>query len=106
RPQTRWLLPTPGGPNSSTLAPRSSHSCPSASAITCAFETLGTAANSKLESPGRRSKEPPEERRDQRRRAVPAAARAGPGKRMKAAWYETNGPARDVLTVGEMPDPI
>jgi len=25
---------------------------------------------------------------------------------MKAAWYETNGPARDVLTVGEMPDPI
>jgi len=24
---------------------------------------------------------------------------------MKAAWYERNGPARDVLTVGEMPDP-
>jgi NADPH:quinone reductase len=25
---------------------------------------------------------------------------------MKAAWYERQGPAREVLTVGEMPDPI
>ena len=25
---------------------------------------------------------------------------------MKAAWYEKQGPARDVLTVGEMQDPI
>lgn len=25
---------------------------------------------------------------------------------MKAAWYEKQGPARDVLIVGEMPDPI
>jgi NADPH2:quinone reductase len=25
---------------------------------------------------------------------------------MKAAWYEKQGPPRDVLTVGEMPDPI
>ncbi|MFZ0640872.1 MAG: NADPH:quinone reductase [Candidatus Acidiferrales bacterium] len=25
---------------------------------------------------------------------------------MKAAWYEKQGPAREVLTVGEMPDPI
>src|SRR5258708_38975468 len=25
---------------------------------------------------------------------------------MKAAWYEKQGPARDVLAVGEMPDPI
>jgi NADPH:quinone reductase len=25
---------------------------------------------------------------------------------MRAAWYERQGPARDVLTVGEMPDPI
>jgi len=25
---------------------------------------------------------------------------------MKAAWYERQGPARDVLVVGEMPDPI
>jgi NADPH:quinone reductase len=24
---------------------------------------------------------------------------------MRAAWYERQGPARDVLTVGEMPDP-
>jgi NADPH2:quinone reductase len=24
---------------------------------------------------------------------------------MKAAWYERNGPANDVLTIGEMPDP-
>ena len=24
---------------------------------------------------------------------------------MKAAWYEKQGPARDVLTVGQMPDP-
>src|SRR5580700_2322715 len=24
---------------------------------------------------------------------------------MRAAWYETQGPAKDVLTVGEMPDP-
>ncbi len=24
---------------------------------------------------------------------------------MRAAWYEKQGPARDVLTVGEMPDP-
>jgi len=24
---------------------------------------------------------------------------------MKAAWYEKQGPAREVLTVGEMPDP-
>ena len=24
---------------------------------------------------------------------------------MKAAWYERNGPARDVLTVGDLPDP-
>jgi len=24
---------------------------------------------------------------------------------MRAAWYENQGPARDVLTVGEMPDP-
>ena len=25
---------------------------------------------------------------------------------MRAAWYERNGPARDVLTLGEMPDPV
>ena len=25
---------------------------------------------------------------------------------MRAAWYEKQGPAREVLTVGEMPDPI
>src|SRR6185295_6339602 len=25
---------------------------------------------------------------------------------MRAAWYEQQGPARAVLTVGEMPDPI
>jgi NADPH2:quinone reductase len=25
---------------------------------------------------------------------------------MKAAWYEKQGPAREVLTVGEMSDPI
>jgi hypothetical protein len=25
---------------------------------------------------------------------------------MKAAWYEKQGPARNVLVVGEMPDPI
>jgi NADPH2:quinone reductase len=24
---------------------------------------------------------------------------------MRAAWYENQGPARDVLTVGELPDP-
>jgi NADPH2:quinone reductase len=24
---------------------------------------------------------------------------------MKAAWYERQGPAREVLTVGDMPDP-
>jgi hypothetical protein len=24
---------------------------------------------------------------------------------MRAAWYEKQGPARDVLVVGEMPDP-
>jgi NADPH:quinone reductase len=24
---------------------------------------------------------------------------------MKAAWYEKQGPAREVLTVGDMPDP-
>ena len=24
---------------------------------------------------------------------------------MKAAWYERNGPAREVLIVGEQPDP-
>jgi NADPH:quinone reductase len=25
---------------------------------------------------------------------------------MKAAWYEKQGPAREVLTIGEMPDPV
>jgi hypothetical protein len=25
---------------------------------------------------------------------------------MSAAWYEKQGPARDVLVVGEMPDPV
>jgi NADPH2:quinone reductase len=25
---------------------------------------------------------------------------------MRAAWYERQGPAREVLTVGDMPDPI
>lgn len=25
---------------------------------------------------------------------------------MRAAWYDTNGPARDVLRVGELPDPV
>jgi NADPH:quinone reductase len=25
---------------------------------------------------------------------------------MKAAWYEKQGPAREALVVGEMPDPI
>jgi len=24
---------------------------------------------------------------------------------MRAVWYEKQGPAKDVLTVGEMPDP-
>lgn len=27
------------------------------------------------------------------------------GDDVKAAWYERQGPAREVLTVGEMPDP-
>ena len=45
---TRWLLPTPGGPKTRTLAPFSSQASPSASAMTCAFETVGTAAKSKL----------------------------------------------------------
>ena len=25
---------------------------------------------------------------------------------MKAAWYEKQGPAREVLVVGEMPEPV
>jgi NADPH2:quinone reductase len=25
---------------------------------------------------------------------------------MKAAWYEKQGPAREVLTIGDMPDPV
>src|SRR5262245_45428374 len=25
---------------------------------------------------------------------------------MRAAWYERNGPAKDVLVVGDMPDPM
>ncbi len=25
---------------------------------------------------------------------------------MRAAWYENQGPAREVLKVGEMPDPV
>ena len=25
---------------------------------------------------------------------------------MKAAWYDRNGPAREVLTVGQLPDPV
>ena len=34
-----------------------------------------------------------------------APAGDGAAEPMRAAWYERNGPAREVLTVGEMPDP-
>ena len=46
--QAKWLLPAPGGPKSSKLAPLSSQLSPAASAISCALETTGTASKSKL----------------------------------------------------------
>src|SRR5215207_4426924 len=44
----RWLFPPPGGPNRSKLAPLPNQPSPAASAVTCAFETIGTASKSKL----------------------------------------------------------
>ena len=45
--------------------------------------------------------------RHQRRRLLSLTnSRQKKRKKMKAAWYERNGPARDVLTVGTMPDPV
>ena len=44
----RWLLPAPGGPKTRQLAPWSSHASPAASALTWAFEIIGTALKSKL----------------------------------------------------------
>src|SRR5882757_1670219 len=46
----RWLLPPPGGPNNRMLAPLSNHASPDASAITWAFETIGTDWKSKVAS--------------------------------------------------------
>src|ERR1700742_2196053 len=39
----RWLLPPPGGPNNSKLAPLFTHASPAASAMTWALLTTGTA---------------------------------------------------------------
>src|SRR6201987_32377 len=36
-------------------------------------------------------------------KTAPCVTRRNP---MKAAWYEKQGPAREVLVVGDMPDPI
>jgi hypothetical protein len=47
-PHPTWLLPTPGGPKIKMLAPFSSHESPLANAITWAFDSIGTSANSKL----------------------------------------------------------
>src|SRR5262245_11202381 len=44
----KWLLPPPGGPNRSRLAPLPSQPSPAASAVTCALEIIGTASKSKL----------------------------------------------------------
>ena len=44
----RWLLPPPGGPNASRLAPFLSQLSPAASAMTWALQTIGTASKSKL----------------------------------------------------------
>jgi hypothetical protein len=46
----KWLLPPPGGPNSSTLAPFFNQASPAASAMICAFETIGTLSKSKVAS--------------------------------------------------------
>ncbi len=53
----RWLLPPPGGPNSSRLAPFSSQLSPAASAMTWALEIIGTASKSKVSRvlPGRQA---------------------------------------------------
>src|SRR6266403_1629293 len=48
RAAARWLLPPPGGPNNSKLAPLFSQASPAASAITWALLTTGTASKSKL----------------------------------------------------------
>ncbi len=45
-----WLLPEPGGPNSSRLAPFASQASPEASAMTRALLSIGTWAKSKLSS--------------------------------------------------------
>ena len=44
----RWLLPPPGGPNISTLAPLASQLSPAAMAVTCALDIIGTASKAKL----------------------------------------------------------
>src|SRR5271165_6166370 len=44
----RWLLPPPGGPNNSKLAPLFSQASPAASAMTWALLTTGTASKSKV----------------------------------------------------------
>ena len=43
--EARWLLPPPGGPNRSRLAPFSSQVSPAAMAMTWALEIIGTASN-------------------------------------------------------------
>src|SRR6267378_1470691 len=48
RAAARWLLPPPGGPNNSKLAPLFSQASPAASAMTCALLTTGTASKSKV----------------------------------------------------------
>src|SRR5207253_1295560 len=48
RAAARWLLPPPGGPNNSKLAPLFNQASPAASAMTCALLTTGTASKSKV----------------------------------------------------------
>ena len=45
--EARWLLPAPGGPKMRQLAPWLSQASPAASALTWAFEIIGTTLKSK-----------------------------------------------------------
>ena len=53
----RWLLPPPGGPKRSRLAPFSSQASPAAIAMIWALEIIGTASKSKVSRvlPGRQA---------------------------------------------------
>src|SRR5256885_11071317 len=105
RAAARWLLPPPGGPNNSKLAPLFSHASPAASAMTWALLTTGTTSKSKVSRVlpgGSRASARWRSRRRRARSAISCSANAArkrpAGQPSLSAWVASE--AQTCLTAG------